>query len=77
MNLVVMDSAERHDELIADLEGEASWLRECQVMGVRRNSLANKTRKCRHVAKMGFVANAASCLEREGGLVDARPVSDV
>src|SRR5689334_20467305 len=28
-------------------------------MGMRRNNLAKNTRKCRHVAKMGFVADVA------------------
>ena len=37
----MMGAAERHRELIADLEAEAPGLREAQVMGVRRLAPTN------------------------------------
>ena len=41
MQVAMMRATERHRELIADLEAKASWLREAQVMGVRRLASAN------------------------------------
>src|SRR5436309_2343591 len=43
MQFTMMGAAERHRELVADLEAEASWLREAQVMGIRRLAAANDT----------------------------------
>ena len=41
MQIAMMGTAERHRELIADLEAKASWLREAQVVGIRRLASAN------------------------------------
>ena len=35
MQIAMMRATERHRELVAHFEAEASWLREAQVMGVR------------------------------------------
>ena len=41
MQVAMMGAAQRHRELIAGLEAKASWLREAQVVGVRRLASAN------------------------------------
>ena len=56
MQLAMMGAAERHRELIADLEAEASGLREAQVMGIRRLAAANHTGLCGDKLAMAFVA---------------------
>src|SRR5436190_24304306 len=56
MQLAMMGAAERHRELVADLEAEASGLREAQVMGVRRLAAANHTGLCGDKLAMAFVA---------------------
>jgi hypothetical protein len=40
----VMDRAERHGKLIADLEGYASRLRVADVMGMRRGATTDEAR---------------------------------
>ena len=43
MILVVVDGAKRHGELVADLQGQASWLGVADVMRMRRGAAANHT----------------------------------
>ncbi len=49
-------AAERHRELIADLEAEAAWLRKAQVMGVRRLAAANNAGLRGYELAVSFVA---------------------
>src|SRR5258708_1762534 len=56
MQLAMMGAAERHRELVTDLEAETSGLREAQVMGIRRLTAANHTGLCSDKFAMTFVA---------------------
>jgi len=55
----VMSSAQRHRELVADLEPHTPRLSEPQVMGIRRVSTANQARMRCHEFEVGFVAITA------------------
>ena len=68
MQVTMMGAAQRHRELIADLEAEASWLREAQVMGVRRLSSAHNVA----VAVAALRARDAAC-QFETGQAAAAP----
>ena len=61
----MMGATERHRELIADLEAEASRLREAQVMGIRRLAAANHTGLRGNKLAMAFVA-PPPCFRRHG-----------
>ena len=65
MQVPMMGAAQRHRELIADLEAEASWLREAQVMGVRRLAAANHAGLRGDKLAVTFVA-APPCFGRHG-----------
>ena len=70
VNLTVMPSAQRDNELITDLAAECPVLCETQVMGVRRPPAADQARLLGHVSDVISVPDPARLGEGEGAFVD-------
>ncbi len=71
MDFAVMNSTQRHRELVAHLARHGARLGEAQMMGIARCSAANKTRLLRDEFTMLLVAQA-NCLLRRSVSPDRR-----
>jgi hypothetical protein len=76
VQLVMMDTAERHREFVAHLHGEPALLGKGQMVRVRRLPAADHARLVGHLQQMVSIAQAPFGSDRQGRLVDARPRSD-
>ncbi len=76
VQFAMMQKAERHHELVADLLAEPVWLGKPKMVRVRRLSPADQARKAAHFEQVSLVAQAPSRLEGESRLVDAWSVGD-
>ncbi|MFZ1883664.1 MAG: hypothetical protein WAU53_08710 [Rhodoplanes sp.] len=65
-------AAERHGELIAHASTKGGWLREPEVMGIRRSPFAKETRLRGHELKMRAIAVAARLIQRQHALIRAQ-----
>ena len=65
-------AAERHGELITHAATKGGWLREAEVMGIRRSPFAKETRLRGHELKMRAIAVAARLVQRQHALVHAQ-----
>lgn len=73
VHLVVMEVAERHGELVADLARQGPRLREAQVMGLCRLTAAHETGLPRDEPQMVGRAQSLWLADRQGALVDGDP----
>src|SRR5262245_54554929 len=71
MSCTVMDTAERHCELITRLTTKRPGLHEAQMMRIRRLARAQEAWLERDVSKMVLIAVATWRANREDALVDA------
>jgi hypothetical protein len=67
-----MEPAERDRELVAHAAAKGGWLREPDVMGVRRTSLADEAGLPGDEFEVRAIAVAAGLVEREDALVNGR-----
>ena len=70
MDVTVVNSAQGHRELVADLETHRPRLGKSEVMGVNGVSAADQARMRRHEFEVGFVAQPTWLTERELAFVD-------
>jgi hypothetical protein len=70
MDVPVMNSAQRHGELVAHLETHRTRLGKSEMVGIGGASAADQTRLRRYEFEVGFVAEASRLAEGELALVD-------
>src|SRR5205807_2441842 len=70
MGCTVMDSTKWYSKFIARLAAQGAWLRESQVMGVRRLAAAQKAGMLGNKPKMLLVAVATRHTQGQSALVD-------
>jgi hypothetical protein len=67
---IVMDGAQRHGELVTDLDREASGLGEGNVMGMAGQLATDQTRLGAHKRQMSFAAHSSLRPDQELAFVD-------
>ena len=73
VDLAVMEPADRHGKLVADLSPERSRLGKAQVMGVGRRATAHEARLGRDEPAVFFVAQSNG-LCRDAAAADVRSI---
>jgi hypothetical protein len=72
MDVTVVNSAQGHRELVADLETHRPRLGKSEVMGVNGVSAADQARTRRHEFEVGFVAQPTGLADCKYTFVDLR-----
>jgi hypothetical protein len=67
----MVNSAERHGELVAHFAAKRTRLRRTKMMGIRGLPPANQARLCRHELTVFFVTDAPRFADRKHAFVDA------
>ncbi len=77
VHLAVMSAAERHGELIADLDAETAGLREAKMVGIAGLPSADQARLLGDKSQVGFIAQAPQLRNGEQAFVDGTRTVDV